>query len=315
MRTNDALVPGLSSSVVGVYGNRMTAPFRGYGMERIPGLRALYGVVYGALAPKGVRTIFLGEISMRADFSDRSIVPSLWLTRKYEKTFSRALDSIVTTESRIVDVGAHIGYYAVRFAKRGAKVTAYEPHAGNRLLLSANSSDNGVGAHLEVRGVAVGRNSGSATLWSDATNTGGASLCVRCVERPTEAAQVDVVRLDDEIEQSLAKAPTILKIDVQGYESAVLHGACSVIEQERPTIAFEYNQAQMSAAGYDPTELLDSLDEWGYNTYLADEHRGDVVRLGGAGISAWCDGEKADGSGFANIIARHGSADTWQASA
>lgn len=302
------IVAELSSGSVRRAVNRTTAPFRGYGMERLPGLRATYNWLYSRLVPDGEGIIPIDGIDLAVDFDDRSIVPSLWLTRRYEATFSRALDSLVGQSSRVVDVGAHVGYYTARFANLGAEVVAFEPCSSNRLLLERTLGANALVNQVQLVAAAACDRTGAATLWLGGSNTGAASLSPLCVMQPARTEVVSLTTLDQECRRFV---PTLLKVDVQGAEAAVLRGGRDVIEGCLPDIGLEYNSAQIEASGDDPKSALGYLDALDYRLYLADEHEGVVRRMDSTSIDVWCRHEKDDGTGFANIIARHPSRDTW----
>jgi FkbM family methyltransferase len=287
--------------------NRATAPFRGYGMERLPGLRAVYSAVYGVVSPVGERTIRIQGIDMRVDFRDRSIVPSLWLTRRYEATYSRALDGLVGPGAVVVDAGAHVGYYALRYADRGADVFAFEPCSENRRLLANSVQSNRLGSVL-LHPAALSDRPGAGELWWDATNTGAAALNRDCVAEPVSSERVEVTTLDVEC---VDRAPDLIKIDVQGSEAAVLRGASDTVARCRPVVAFEYNIAQLVANGETPQAMLASLQVMDYELYLVDEHRGVVHRTSTEALHSWCLEEKQDGTGFANVIGRPREADSW----
>ena len=295
----------------------LTAPFRGYGMERIPGLRWLYRRAYGAMTPHGIHEIHLRNSRLVADFSDMSIVPSLRLTSKYEATYSDALDCLVRPSQTVIDVGAHIGYHAVRFAQNvgpDGRVVAYEPEELLSSLLRTNVVRNGVGGWTATERIAVGAANGRGQLWHNGDNSGGASLSADCVDGITGSEEVEIVTLDYHLSEELDLPGPIdlIKVDVQGYESRVIGGAAKILERDHPTIGFEYNPQQLLDSGVEPSTLLSWLSEADYVLHVANEYDHSVGVLGAAAIHDWCVGEKPDGSGgFVNIVAVHPSREIW----
>lgn len=296
----------------------ISAPFRGYGMERIPALRAVYGYFYDLMTKDDIRTLRVGSLTLLADMSDRSIVPSLRITGRYEATFSRALDDLLRPGSTYVDVGAHIGYHSVRAAKRvgnTGRVIAYEPEPATSNLLDLNVRRNEVFEWTTVNRLAVGASHGRGTLWLNGSNTGGASLTKECVGEVSRAQSVDVVPLDYHLIEVIEDVEKIdvMKVDVQGHEYDVIDGADKLIERDWPAIGFEYNPDQLAGAGSDGRALLGHLATMDYRFYAADEYRHVVGQLNCDEIHRWCMTEKSDGSsGFLNIIAVHRSVDRWQ---
>jgi FkbM family methyltransferase len=297
---SSAFVEGASAGAVQRMANRVTAPFRGYGMERVPGLRSIYNAVYSAIAPVGESEIETSAGRLWVDFRDRSIVPSLWITGRYEATYSRALDTLVDQHSTVFDIGAHVGYHAVRFARKGAWVEAFEPCPENRRLLVQNVLVNSVESSVGVRAEALSDAPGPGDLWIDERNTGAAALSLACVPSAVRKELVDIRSLDT---IDLRKKPDLIKVDVQGSEAAVLRGALGLISSTHPNIGFEYNASQIESSGDDPGSLRSLLADQGYVAHIADEHSGTVFEVSWNELHEWCMREKADGTGFANVIA------------
>jgi hypothetical protein len=64
---------------------------------------------------------------------------------------------------------------------------------------------------------------------------------------------VGVVRLDE----AVAEVPTLIKIDVEGAETAVLRGAERFLRSERPPhLIVEHNPVSAAAAGFAPGDVM-----------------------------------------------------------
>jgi len=294
---------------------RISAPFRGYGMERVPGLRTLYRSAYRAFTRQGLRELKLADCSLLVDLADMSIVPSLRFTGSYEATFSRVLDAVLKPGATVVDVGAHVGYHAIRLANLvgpHGRVIAYEPEPTLADILQINIDRNGLSDRATAHRTAVGRINGRQPLWRNGSNTGGASLSREAVDGGVSgSSSVEVVTLDFHLLEDLELESTIdlIKVDVQGHEFSVLEGASKVIERDWPTIGFEYNPDQLVAAGIvNPVAELEYIVESDYVLLVADEYRHVVRTMGASAIHNWCLAEKPDGtSGFLNVLALHQS--------
>jgi FkbM family methyltransferase len=129
-----------------------------------------------------------------------------------------------------VDVGAHLGYYAVRMAKRCERVVAFEPNPISRAKLARNVALNGLD-NVSVLPYACGEGSYRARLWL----AGSGSTLLEGYVRG-ESAEVEVVPLDEVVERA-----DIVKIDVEGYDWQVLKGMERLIEEQRPTIIIEHH--------------------------------------------------------------------------
>jgi FkbM family methyltransferase len=122
------------------------------------------------------------------------------------------------------DIGANAGVYTI-LAAHGArcKVIAAEPILGIFNLLMQNVYANGVQDLVDARCKAIGRESGflnmTSSLWSlnhvvDADGDG--------------VVKVDVLTLD---ELMAGRVPTLIKIDVEGFEENVLLGATRTLHE------------------------------------------------------------------------------------
>jgi FkbM family methyltransferase len=79
-------------------------------------------------------------------------------------------------------------------------------------------------------------------------------------------------------------APTIMKIDVDGFELQVLHGAQRCLKTNRPRLWIEIHPEFLAAQGESPITLLRLLEDIGYKIlFFAD------YRLGSASpYHIWC---------------------------
>jgi FkbM family methyltransferase len=116
-----------------------------------------------------------------------------------------------------VDVGAHVGYFTGLLATRAQRVVAFEPNPDLHRLIEENAG-RWAGAKVTVDRRAVSNVTGVATLHvpRGAGNDGLATL----EAGSGDDEQVETVRLDDAIDGEIS----VLKIDVEGHELAVLEG-------------------------------------------------------------------------------------------
>jgi len=153
-----------------------------------------------------------------------------------------------------VDVGANVGVYALLGSTvPGVEVWAFEPSSETVTRLRMNVDLNGVGDIIHVVQAAVGAGSGSALL-----TVGLASVnhLIASKEPTVSAETIPMVSLDERF-IGAETALSILKIDVEGHEIAVLEGAKRVIEASRPPVIVEANDvaglaAWLSILGYRP---------------------------------------------------------------
>jgi FkbM family methyltransferase len=133
----------------------------------------------------------------------------------------------------VVDVGAHIGLYTLRAARRGARVIAFEPNPGTAAVLDENLRLNGF-HDVTVRHIALGTIEDEALLHIPSGYAGRSSIPHA---RPSDTVRsVPVARLDDVLLELGVTDVDWLKIDVEGAEADVLAGAARTLERTRTVI-------------------------------------------------------------------------------
>jgi len=168
----------------------------------------------------------------------------------------------VDKKSIVVDIGAHIGTFAVPIAAEVEKVIAFEPSHEAYALLSRNASQNE--ASLQLINKALGREEGSGTLLVRNASNAGANTLIT-------GGDIPVTMLDEEVERA-----NFIKIDVEGMELEVLRGGTRLIERARPVVVFEVNLSQLRAHNTSPRALEQFFTERGYRLYFPLE-RGNLV--------------------------------------
>lgn len=141
-----------------------------------------------------------------------------------------------------IDAGANYGVYALTFADAvgpHGRVRAFEPAPPVADCLANSVSVNGFADRIEVVRAAVSdrigeaefRLGGSGELGSLHDNEGTSAQTVR----------VPLTTLDESGDLGSASRLTVLKIDVEGEEEAVLRGASGLIAGCDPLVMFEWN--------------------------------------------------------------------------
>jgi FkbM family methyltransferase len=141
-----------------------------------------------------------------------------------------------------VDVGAHVGLYTVAVARHGpGSVLAFEPNPSARAQLTANVALNGCESVLVVP-KAVGDAPGTALLHVPRTPDPSFSSLAGGRFAEGEPVDVEVTTVDAEVEAAGLR-PSVVKIDVEGGELAVVAGMQRTLERHRPVLLVEVNEA------------------------------------------------------------------------
>ena len=132
-----------------------------------------------------------------------------------------------------LDIGSHVGSWALPFALAGMRVMAFEPNPSIYDLLQQAATDNELSyEELQLVNAAVGEDFSTARLTAPGIDGGMASIVLNYNLPLSE--NVDVIPLDP-----LCLAPSLMKVDVEGAELDVLRGAKKTIEDCEPVIFFE----------------------------------------------------------------------------
>jgi FkbM family methyltransferase len=175
------------------------------------------------------------------------------------------LPKLLKSGDTFVDVGANFGIYSLlgaRIVGANGKVFAFEPIPKLCALLRSNAQHNDLSA-LTVNEMALGETSGMASLSLHA-DEGRSSL------RPMDGEvvgtiDVRIATLDQEISPDLTVS--VVKLDVEGFELAVLKGATRILSRDRPVILFENNPDALLEAGASTASLVSELRSFGYQIY------------------------------------------------
>jgi FkbM family methyltransferase len=169
----------------------------------------------------------------------------------------RLLDRFVRPGATVVDVGANIGYntvHAARLAGERGRVVAVEPAPDNVAVLRHNVAAARL-RNVAIAPVAAGNAAGMHDLFVRGEKSAVNSFYPQsCYAEVTAVLGVPVVRLDDLV----AGAADVVKIDVEGAELDVLQGMPRILRTLGAALVVEWHPLLQRLAGYEP----DSLPRW-----------------------------------------------------
>ena len=169
----------------------------------------------------------------------------------YELDLLTALAPLLKSDDLVLDVGANIGNHTVFFALIvGCKVISFEPHPDCLVHLEKSVRLNEVSERVTIRPVAVGSESGKATIIEPREKNLGMTRISQ-----SSSGDVRVVRLDDE---NIGGRVSLLKVDTEGMESEVISGSKDIINNDRPIIVAEANEIDQFVS------ILNSLGDLQY---------------------------------------------------
>lgn len=173
---------------------------------------------------------------------------------------------LIPRDGVFLDVGAHVGCYTVRAAKKGATVIAVEPSSHNAARLVENLSLNDLAdGRVTVHQAAAWDSETTLKLMTPVEGSAN-TLAMISEGEGQEVAAVPLDSLLGELEQL-----DVVKVDVNGGEHQALTGLRGTLERLRPVLFIEDH----SPVSYSQEQLHKLLSEAGYK---ADFKRHDDYR-------------------------------------
>jgi len=193
-----------------------------------------------------------------------AIPDELVLTGSYEPSIARVIRTFARGGYTYVDVGANVGLHTIAAATArtavNQRIFAFEPEPSTFELLRRNVESNRL---TDVRCVqaAAGEEEGTLRLnVSDGTNEGAHSFVTRSNTAP--GPMVPVLQLDAffRTPENLLQDQFFMKIDVEGFEPAVLKGATELISNARScAILVEVFPELLRSGGRAPEDIYNLL--------------------------------------------------------
>ncbi|MDQ3346339.1 MAG: FkbM family methyltransferase [Acidobacteriota bacterium] len=211
--------------------HRVVSTLAGGARRRHSPLRRRLSPIYGHLlhalsAGRGVRAEINGE-AFRLDPRFRG-----FMQPDYEADLARMLRARMTAGQCCLDIGAHVGIYALQIARwtaPGGRLIAFEPNPGTAGVLRRHLRMNRLDHAVQVEEIALGARAGTSMLFGE-SGSGLSRLAAPNPEAPAAAgARAVAVSTVDAYCRTHALQPDWLLIDVEGFEFDVLAGATETI--------------------------------------------------------------------------------------
>lgn len=161
-----------------------------------------------------------------------------------------------------VDVGANAGSYTILAgAARRANVYAIEPVPATFERLRKNICLNGIDTRVKCLNIGVGSERGTIRFTSGMDTV---NHVLATDEDAQNSIPIEVLPLDSVL---ASEAPTLLKIDVEGYETPVIAGAKHVLQKESlKGVIMELNGSG-ARYGCSDANILQAMNDFGFATY------------------------------------------------
>jgi hypothetical protein len=163
----------------------------------------------------------------------------------YESEFVSDLENELSESDVFYDIGAYVGYItkvAIKSEVSPSNIHSFEGIPYRYYVLQQNCGPLGVNTTNKYVGM--------------------------------ENSRVQIA-IDDYCQSN--PAPDIAKIDVEGHEYEVLKGMSSTITNSKPTLYVEIHPELLQNFGYDESQTLELLEDFGYELMYMRHRNGDAL--------------------------------------
>jgi FkbM family methyltransferase len=234
----------------------MLAPIKRTGLYRSIAKRADN---FTSVPPAEIVTVSEGLLQgFKLKFNPHGTWQKEMLSGHYDHELFSALEKMDLKGKVVYDIGAHICYHSLAFAKivgSEGQVFAFEPNAVNNVrakeILALNPT---VQNNISLQEIALADTIGTATFLCTNDLEGGSSTGGFLDDASTiwersiyidKIAFKEITVPQDTIDNLVATKkilpPDVLKIDVEGAEQLVLGGATETLRTYHPTIIVEFH--------------------------------------------------------------------------
>lgn len=241
--------------------------------SRYRGLRILSELIRRAFVHTNNSLItnrFDGDLKFQCDLNEH-IGSQIFWRGSYSSDSLRILNQLLSREKTFIDVGANQGEFTLFAAKRLQKgrVIAFEPTSYMYERLAQNVALNGF-RNVDLVKKALSDKPGQLPIYApmgkfhDATVNAGLPSLYKTGASSDYLETIDVTTLDAYVRLARPARIDVIKVDIEGAELSMLHGAAETIGSFRPILIIEVSRVTCRAAGYDSGEILKYIESQGY---------------------------------------------------
>jgi FkbM family methyltransferase len=181
----------------------------------------------------------------------------------YEPEVWEHLAQFITDDEVFWDVGAHIGSFSIRALLNDAikEVHAFEPDNFQAQVLQFNLALNRRTVHLHQ--CALSDQPRTVAFYHGPEANTGLSSLIPFAEEAKPAFHVECQRADHFVYHEGLRPPTLMKIDVEGWELQVLQGSRRIFDEHPPKAIVLESECDRTGKLVN-AEVTDFLNGFGY---------------------------------------------------
>lgn len=203
----------------------------------------------------------VGPYQIALDLRDPNIARHVYLQGEWDSHLWSLIRRLDLAGTICLDIGANIGLYSMMLSEAvgpNGRVYAFEPERRNFELLSRTRDLNGARNVVCVK-KAVAAQEGTCSLAVNPYNWGDHFISTAAPEWAS-TQQIDQVSIDQFLAGVAPGRVGFIKIDVQGYEFAVLDGMVQTLANNpQLVLQIEISPTHLRNAGSSATAVVDRL--------------------------------------------------------
>ena len=191
----------------------------------------------------------------------------------YEKADADMMFRLLEDNLTILDIGANIGWYSLRFAKAfpNAKIFSFEPIPATFGYLQRNIALNPA-CRVHPFNFGFSDRAGELPFYFHPEGSGSASAADLLGTGRAERITCHLRTLDDWVAETGTRIDFI-KCDVEGAELLVLTGGTEALQRFKPMVFAEMLRKWTAKFNYHPNRIIDLMSNLGYRCFVNREDR------------------------------------------
>lgn len=208
------------------------------------------------------------NIKMKCDGGCRSAPFEILNFGSYEEGEADLLFAMIKDGSVIFDIGAHLGWFTLNFAKRFPKsqIHAFEPIPRSFDFLNENLELNNV-HRLKVNNLALSNKSEAKEFFYFKGGSALASTVNLIEHHKVDKITCLTKTLDEYCKENAIEALDFLKCDVEGGELFMIQGGLVTLKKFKPVIYIELYEDWCKKSGYTISDVVAEMTRMGYEFF------------------------------------------------